>query len=141
MKHRTVNGIDVDIKSIENTFLPASMDTHFSLVELYVMVRCGMVKKEHVPYHFMTLLSEVIPELDRGFRPQFINDIDVGLPFIKCTFKDIGYATLSLTELYLFEHEGALKREDLPEHIAALLDAVKPGLDKNYAKIFDFLKQ
>ena len=135
--HRTINGIDVDVKTIENTFLPGHDCNAFSLVDLYIFLRCGLVKREHVPYRDMTLLSEVEPELRSVFSPRFINGIDVRLPFIEGTFKNCMYATITLTELYLLQHEGMTKREDLSGHLAALLDAVKPGLDKIFAKTFD----
>ena len=137
-KHRTINGIDVDIKTIENTFLPGHDYNAFSLIDMYIFLRCGLVKRKHVSYRDRTMLSEVEPELRRVFSPRFINGINVGLPFIEGTFKNCGDATITLTELYLLLHdEGMAKREDLSEHHVALLDAVKPGLDETFTKIFD----
>ncbi len=135
--HRTINGIDVDAKLIQNTFLPGHDYHVFSLLDLYIFLRCGLVKRVDVPYRDLIMLYEVEPELRRMFSPRFINGIDVGLPFIEGTFKNCGDTTITLTELYLLQQEGMARREDLSKHLAVLLDAVKPELDKTFSKIFD----
>lgn len=62
-------------------------------------------------------------------KATFINGIDVDAPIIENTFiPNHRQDTISLTSLYLSLTHGACDRENLPEHVSALLATVEPGL-------------
>ena len=139
-KNRTINGIDIDVKTIENTFMPDHEGKAFSLIDLYYLLDRGLVRREDVPYLDMTLLSEVEPELREMFRSKvtddawFIRGIDITVPFIKNTFMNLRRDKLNLLEVYVSVSSGSVKRKDVPEHVMALLENIKYGLNEMVRK-------
>ena len=136
-KHRFINGLDVDAKLMENTLIPDDDRDLLSLVDLYVAIERGRVKRDDVPYHFMVLLARVEPELYRTFKPKvrgspsIVNGIDIHSPFIENTFfPNYGATLLSMWDIYMVLHYSGYAIDDLPEGARAIYEGMLPKLEK-----------